>query len=111
MTTIFSRIIQGELPCRKVFENERIIAFWDIAPQAPVHILIVSKKELKSLQEAKEKDQLLLGEMLLIATEIAHDLDIQEGYRLLTNIGSDAGQVIHHLHFHLLGGRVLGHIA
>ncbi|MEI6531733.1 MAG: histidine triad nucleotide-binding protein [Chlamydiota bacterium] len=111
MTTIFSRIIKGELPCRKVFENERVIAFWDIAPQAPVHILIVSKKELKSLQEAKEKDQLLLGEMLLIATEIAHDLDIQEGYRLLTNIGSDAGQVIHHLHFHLLGGRVLGHIA
>ncbi len=111
MTTVFSRIIKGELFCKKVFENERVIAFWDIAPQAPVHILIVPKKELKSLQDAKKEDQELLGEMALIATKIAHDLDIQDGYRLLTNIGSDAGQVIHHLHFHLLGGRVLRDIA
>lgn len=108
MTTIFSKIIRGELPCKKVFENERIMAFWDIAPVAPVHILIVSKKEIKNLQAAKEEDKDLLGEMLMVARQVADELDVEEGYRLVTNIGPDAGQVIYHLHFHLIGGRVLG---
>lgn len=111
MTTIFSKIIRGELPCKKVFENERIMAFWDIAPVAPVHILIVSKKEIKNLQAAKEEDKDLLGEMLMVARQVADELDVEEGYRLVTNIGPDAGQVIYHLHFHLIGGRVLGALA
>lgn len=111
MTTVFGKIVRGELPCKKVFENERILAFWDIAPVAPVHILIVSKKEIKNLQHAKEEDAALLGEMMIVATKIADELDVEEGYRLLTNIGPDAGQVIYHLHFHLIGGRILGPIA
>lgn len=111
MTTVFGKIIRGELPCKKVFENERILAFWDIAPVAPVHILIVPKKEIKSLQQASEEDGPLLAEALLVAREIADQLDVEEGYRLLTNIGSDAGQVIFHLHFHLIGGRRLGPLA
>ena len=107
MSTIFSQIIEGTVPCKKVFENERILAFHDIAPQAPVHIVIIPKKPLKNLADAQEGDQSLLGEMMLAATKIAKDLKISEGYRLLTNSGYDAGQRVFHLHFHLLGGRPL----
>lgn len=111
MTTVFGKIIRGELPCKKVFENEHIIAFWDIAPVAPVHILIVPKKEIKNLQAAKDEDAKLLGEVMMVARQIADELDVEEGYRLLTNVGPDAGQVIYHLHFHLIGGRRLGPLA
>lgn len=111
MTTVFGKIIRGELPCKKVFENERIIAFWDIAPVAPVHILIVPKKEMKNLQAAQDEDAPLLGEIMIVARQIADALDVEEGYRLLTNVGPDAGQVVYHLHFHLIGGRRLGPLA
>ena len=108
MKTVFQKIIDGELPCDKVFENERIIAFKDIAPDAPVHILIVPKKALQSLSHATKEDGPLLAEILFVANALAKQFHIQDGFRLLTNNGADAGQSVFHLHFHLLGGRKLG---
>lgn len=108
MTTIFGKIIKGELPSEKVFENERIIAIKDIHPQAPVHILIIPKKEFQDLQSVPPQDLPLIAEIGQVAQQLARKFNIENGYRLLTNNGSEAGQVIFHLHFHLLGGRKLG---
>jgi histidine triad (HIT) family protein len=110
MTTIFSKIIKGELPCEKVFENERILAIKDIAPAAPVHILIMPKKEIPNLQALQLEDLSLLGEIVQVAQQLAEEYGIEEGYRLLTNNGHEAGQTIFHLHFHLIGGRPLTHL-
>lgn len=111
MTTIFEKIIKGELPADKVFENERIIAIKDINPAAPVHILIISKKEIASLQTVAPEDLPLLSEMMSVAQDLAKRFGIADGYRLLTNNGISAGQTIYHLHFHLIGGRRLGPMA
>ncbi|MGE0669990.1 MAG: histidine triad nucleotide-binding protein [Parachlamydiales bacterium] len=110
MTTIFGKIIQGTLPCEKVFENDRIIAFKDIAPVAPVHILIVPKKEIPNLQSVQPEDLSLIAECIAVAQQLASANDIEDGYRLLTNNGPMAGQTIFHLHFHLIGGRQLTHL-
>lgn len=107
MTTIFGRIIKGELPSEKVFENERILAIKDIHPAAPVHILIMPKKEIRDLQSVDIEDLPLISEIILVAQQLAEQFGVEEGYRLLTNNGSPAGQTIFHLHFHLLGGRSL----
>ncbi len=111
MTTIFGKIIKGELPSERVFENERILAIKDISPAAPVHILIMPKKQIPNLQAVKKEDLPLIEEIILIAQELAEEYGIAEGYRLLTNNGEEAGQTIFHLHFHLLGGRKLSHLA
>ncbi|MCI0382397.1 MAG: histidine triad nucleotide-binding protein [Chlamydiae bacterium] len=111
MTTIFGKIIQGKLPCKKVFENEHILAFEDIAPAAPVHILIVPKKEIPNLQALQKEDFWLLAEAVKVAQHLAEKFDITDGYRFLTNSGPEAGQTIFHLHFHLIGGRRLSHLA
>lgn len=103
--TVFGRIIQGDLPCEKVFENERILAIKDINPAAPVHILIMPKKEIKNLQALKKEDLPLMGEIVEVAQRLAIEFEIEEGYRLLTNNGEEAGQTVFHLHFHLIGGR------
>lgn len=108
--TIFQKIIDKELPCEKVFENERIIAFNDIHPQAPVHILIVPKKPLPNIDAMAEDDIPLLGEVLFVAKQIAKEQGIEDGFRLVTNNGHNAGQLVYHLHFHLLGGKHLGAI-
>ncbi len=110
MTTVFSKIIAGKLPCKKVFENERILAIEDIAPVAPVHILIMPKKEIPNLQSAEPEDMPLILEIVEVAKMLADEFNIEEGYRLLTNNGPDGGQVVFHLHFHLIGGRKLSHI-
>lgn len=106
--TIFSKIIKGELPADKVFENERIVAFKDINPAAPVHILIIPKKEIPDLQSVTPEDLPLIGEMITVAQSLAQRYEITDGYRLLTNNGPQAGQIIYHLHFHLIGGKKLG---
>ncbi len=111
MKTVFGRIIAGELPCEKVFENERILAIKDIAPAAPVHILIMPKKEIPDLQSVAEEDLPLIMEMVKVAQKLALEFDILDGYRLLTNSGAEAGQTVFHLHFHLIGGRRLSHLA
>jgi len=111
MTTVFGKIIAGELPCEKVFENENIIAFKDIHPVAPIHILIVPKKEISDLQAMEEEDYHLLGEIVAVAQKLAEEYEITDGYRLLTNNGPGAGQTIFHLHFHLIGGRPIHNLA
>ena len=111
MSTVFGLIIQGKLPCKKVFENERILAIEDLHPVAPVHILIMPKKEIPSLQAIEPHDLPLIGEMVEVAQKIAEEKGIADGYRLLTNNGTDSGQTIFHLHFHLIGGRILGKMA
>lgn len=108
---IFSRIIAGELPADKVFENERIVAFKDINPIAPVHLLIVPKKEIPDLQSVSSEDLPLISEIIEVAQTLAQRYQITDGYRLITNNGPLAGQVIFHLHFHLIGGRKLGALA
>lgn len=107
MTTVFGKIVRGEIPCDKVFENERILAFRDIAPKAPVHVLIIPKKEIANLQSVLPEDMPLITEILFVAQSIAKELGIAHGYRLLTNNGPEGGQEVYHLHFHLIGGRSL----
>lgn len=109
--SIFGKIIRGEIPADKVFENERIVAFKDINPAAPVHILIVPKKEIRDLQSLPAEDIAIIGEIVTVAQSLAQRFDIAEGYRLLTNNGPSAGQSVFHLHFHLIGGRKLGPVA
>lgn len=111
MSTIFKLIIEGKIPSTKVFENERILAIEDIHPIAPVHILIMPKKQIANIQAMEPHDYPLLGEMVQVAQRIAEEKEIADGYRLLTNNGPDGGQTIFHLHFHLIGGKVLGPMA
>jgi histidine triad (HIT) family protein len=111
MKTIFERIIEGSIPSTKVFENERLIAIKDIAPQAPIHLLIIPKKVIPNLQSVTEADEHLFFEVIQVAQKLAVQFGIDEsGYRLLVNNGDDAGQTIDHLHFHLLGGAPLAHM-
>lgn len=111
MSSIFSKIINRELPATILFENERIIAIQDIHPVAPVHLLIITKKEIASLQAVEAEDLPLIGEIVAVAQQLAKEFHVETDYRLLTNNGPEAGQVIFHLHFHLIGGRKLGKLA
>ena len=108
MKTIFKKIIDGELPAEKVFENENILVIKDKFPIAPIHLLIIPKKEIPSLQKMKKEDLPLLQEIAQVAQKLAEELKVSGGYRLLTNVGKPSGQTILHLHFHLIGGRDLG---
>jgi len=107
MSTIFGKIIEGTLPAKKVFENERILVIEDIYPQAPVHLLIMPKKPIRNLQSMQQADLPLIAEMMGVIQQLALDLGIEEGYRVVTNNGAHGGQEIFHLHFHLLGGKPL----
>lgn len=103
---LFCRIVAGEIPSRKVYEDEEIFAFEDINPQAPVHILLIPKRHIATISEVTQQDQALMGKMMLAATRIAHQKGLSEnGYRLVVNCNQDGGQVVFHVHFHLLGGR------
>ena len=106
MSTIFKKIIDKEIPVDIVYEDELCLAFRDIDPKAPVHVLIIPKKEIPSLAEVSESDKELLGHLLVTASQIAKDLGISDsGYRLVANTNEEGGQEVHHLHIHLLGGR------
>lgn len=108
--TVFQQIIDKKLPCKLVFENDRFIVFHDIAPKAPIHLLIVPKKPIKNLSYVSPEDCEMLGEVFLIAKQVAEEFGIEEDFRLLSNCGERAGQEIFHLHFHLVGGKILGPI-
>ena len=108
MNTIFGRIIRRELPADIVYEDEHCLAFRDVNPQAPTHVLIVPKKEIPRLSDAGVEDQALLGHLLLAANEIARQLGIADAFRLVVNNGAEAGQSVFHLHLHVLGGRAFG---
>lgn len=111
MTTVFGKIISGEMPAEKVFENERILAIKDISPRAPVHLLIMPKKEIPDLQGVEKEDLDLIAEMFQIVQQLAKEFHIADGYRLVVNNGVSAGQSVSHLHFHLIGGKNLGGMA
>lgn len=110
MSTIFSQIIAGELPAEIVFENEHLIAIKDIHPVAPVHLLIITKEEIPRLQLMNAEQRMLMAEIIAVAQQLAEEFGIADNYRLITNSGPEAGQAIFHLHFHLIGGRRLGHL-
>lgn len=105
--TIFEKIIAREIPADIVFENDSLIAFRDVNPQAPVHVLIVPKRVLPRLADATAADRELLGELLLTAAEIAKKMALEKGFRVVINSGPDAGESVPHLHVHLLGKRQL----
>ncbi len=109
MDCIFCKIANGEIPSGKVYEDETLYAFNDIAPQAPVHVLIIPKKHvMDSVRQADAANAALIGHVYEAAAVIARQLKLDGGYRVVTNVGPDAGQTVHHLHFHLLGGAALG---
>lgn len=109
MASIFTRIINREIPAAIVFENDRVIAIKDINPQAPIHILVIPKKEIPTLNDIAEEDRELMGEVFLAIREIAKDLGIdKEGYRIIANCNEFGGQEVFHLHYHILGGEPLG---
>lgn len=109
MDCIFCKIVEGSIPSKKVFENEHVLAFQDIQPAAPIHILIIPKKHIPTMNDVSEEDTELIGELFAAARQIAKELGIAEaGYRLINNVNSDGGQVVYHLHIHLLGGQKLG---
>ena len=105
--TIFEKIIAREIPARIIWEDDDAIAFHDVDPQAPVHVLIVPKKIITRLGEAKDSDQEVLGKLLLAARDVAHKLKLSGGYRVVINNGPDAGESVPHLHVHVLGQRAL----
>ena len=106
--SVFKQIIDKKVKAEIVYEDKEIVAFKDINPQAPVHVLIVPRKTIHRLSDVTEEDSLLLGKMLLVAKKIARQLDLEEnGFRLVLNQGKFGGQTVLHLHFHLLGGRRL----
>ncbi len=104
---LFCRIVRGEIPAKKVYEDEDVFAFEDIQPQAPTHVLVVPKKHFAGLKEAVGEHAELIGRCHLAAARIARQRKIEQGYRTVLNVGPDAGQSVFHLHVHLLGGRSL----
>lgn len=107
MTTLFSRIIAREIPADIIYEDTHCLAFRDINPQAPIHVLLIPKQEIPRLADAGDVDQDLLGHLLLVAGKVARQLGVGDAFRLIVNNGADAGQTVFHLHLHILAGRPL----
>lgn len=107
MATLFSRIISREIPADIVYEDEHCLAFRDINPQAPIHVLLIPKREIPRLADAVEADQGMLGHLLLAAGKVARQLGVGDAFRLVINNGAEAGQTVFHLHLHILAGRPL----
>jgi histidine triad (HIT) family protein len=103
--TIFKRIIDGEIPADIVYEDDFCLAFRDINPQAPTHVLVIPKKEISSVDAIADEDQALAGHLLLTVRKVAQQLGLDGGYRVVANCGREAGQEVDHLHFHILAGR------
>ena len=105
--TIFAKIIRGEIPARIVHDDALCLAFHDVAPQAPTHVLVIPKRPIPALSSVTPDDSALLGHLVLVATQLAAQLGLADCYRLVVNCGRDGGQSVDHLHVHLLGGRQL----
>ncbi len=105
--TIFKRIIDGEIPAKILYDDDLCLAFHDVHPQAPTHVLVIPKKEITGLAALGDDDAALVGHILVVIAKLARELGLEGGYRVVTNCGPDAGQSVDHLHFHLLGGRKL----
>lgn len=105
MDCIFCKIAQNKIQSEKVYEDEEIVAFNDLEPQAPVHILIVPKKHIQSAEAIERKDCEVIGKIFMVAAKIAKEKGLKNGFRIVNNCGNDGGQTVPHIHFHLLGGR------
>jgi len=105
--TIFQKIIDREIPAKIVYEDERCLAFHDVQPQAPTHVLLIPKKPIESIDCIAEEDANLLGHLWLTIGKLASELQLAGGYRVVINCGDDGGQTVDHLHFHILGGRAM----
>ena len=105
---IFCKIIKGEIPSNKVYEDDEILAFKDINPVAPVHILVIPKKHISCAKDIAVEEEALIGRMFTVINKIADELKLENGFRIVNNCGEDGGQEVMHLHFHLLGGKKLG---
>ena len=106
---VFCKIIKGEIPSEKVYEDEEVIAFKDIQPAAPIHILVIPKKHITSLAHLEKEDEVIIGKIYGVINKIADEKGFKDnGYRVIVNCGKDGGQEVMHLHFHLLAGRQLG---
>lgn len=105
---IFCKIIKGEIPCNKIYEDDKVLAFNDINPEAPIHFLVVPKKHVESVMDFTYDDCCILHHIMKVITNIAKNMGIAEkGFRIVNNIGKDGGQTVPHVHFHVLGGRYL----
>lgn len=102
---IFQRIIDKEVPANIIYEDEECLAFHDVAPQAPTHVLVIPKQPITSIADIDDKDADLLAHMWLVVRDLANELKLDRGYRVVVNCGQDGGQSVDHLHFHVLGGR------
>jgi histidine triad (HIT) family protein len=103
--TIFKRIIDGEIPAEIVYDDEHCLAFRDVNPQAPTHVLLIPKKEIPTLDDLSDEDQALVGHMLLVVPKLAAQLGLKNGYRVVVNCKDEGGQEVDHIHYHILGGR------
>lgn len=105
--TIFKKIIDGEIPAKMIHEDEKCLAFHDVSPQAPIHILIIPRKEIASVDAIADQDQATIGHIWCVIRDLAAKLELKDGYRVVVNCGRDGGQTVNHLHYHLLAGRGL----
>ena len=108
MDCLFCKIAAGEVPSKKAYEDDRVYAFYDIDPQAPVHILVIPKEHIQSVSQITPENQDIVGHIFTVIAKLAKELDLKDGYRVVSNVGEQGGQSVPHLHFHLLGGRNLG---
>jgi histidine triad (HIT) family protein len=106
--TIFQRIIDKEIPAKIAYEDDLCLAFHDVKPQAPIHVLVIPKKPIESIAHLSAEDQALAGHLLLVVKQVAEQLALTGGYRVVANCGPDGGQSVDHLHFHILGNRQMG---
>jgi histidine triad (HIT) family protein len=107
MNCLFCKIVAGEIPAQKLYEDDSTLAFADIHPQAPTHFLVIPKQHLDSLAQATEANKDILGHLTLVATDLAAKQNLPKGFRIVVNTGPDGGQTVDHLHLHVLGGRAM----
>lgn len=107
MDCIFCKIAAGEIPCKKLYEDEQVLAFYDIEPKAPVHFLVIPKAHFASASEITAENSVVVARVFEVIAKLTAQLELKNGYRVVTNCGPDAGQTVHHLHFHVLAGRPL----
>lgn len=108
MDCIFCKIAKGEIPSNKAYEDDKVLAFYDLEPQAPVHILIIPKEHIASCAEINENNSAVISRIFEVAAKLGEELGLENGYRIVNNCGADGGQTVHHLHFHFMGGRQFG---
>ena len=108
MDCIFCKIVSGDIPSNKVYEDDTVLAFHDIAPQMPVHVIVIPKMHIASAAEVNEDNSAVIAHIFEVIPKIAKDLGLDNGFRIINNCGKDGGQTVNHIHFHILGGKTLG---